>query len=611
MDGLMLRLLQMSLRGALLILLAALLRRLCLRILPKGLLRLLWVPALLTLLLPLPRPFSLSLPLPRSWQAAPILEAREPEVRLGAGAGETAEEGMAGADAAPLPADVGGAVRRLPIPALIWLGGAALAGLASLLLYLGEYARFRKALPLRSARARAWLRGHPVRRGLALRVLPGLRGPMTYGVLRPVILLPESPDWGSAPALMALEHEYAHVRHGDAAWKLLLHLALVLHWFNPAVWLMYPLLSRDLELGCDEAVLLRLGAERRRDFARLLLETGREARPTLFPGLGAGVLRERIGAVLRFRRAGLLRRGLAWLLMLGLSLCALCSFRAGAADLRFYRSGGLTLAVPREVDDLLYIEAPELTGEAEEVLFRIWERESMEAARELYPGSRQKWGLLLTLVRTDEETAGRYLRWTDGLQELLARDDRGHYYLAKHTAREGNMLTPSEETDMAGRWARRKLVNAWVRSLREHLSWTGSILTYYPAYGTAASGFFSAAMYTSHRRFHIALGEGEPVLLTGFAGAEDFLERLTWETGTESARGTACPAGEPIIVTRPTRDRALYFWPGSDLMLIRSDIGAADNVRYLYRVSLLDAPGEKAGDLLLRWYEAAERAAQN
>ena len=54
MGTLTLKLLQMSLHGAVLILIAALLRLLLLRSLPKGMLRLLWVPVLLALSFPLP-----------------------------------------------------------------------------------------------------------------------------------------------------------------------------------------------------------------------------------------------------------------------------------------------------------------------------------------------------------------------------------------------------------------------------------------------------------------------------------------------------------------------------------------------------------------------------
>lgn len=47
--------------------------------------------------------------------------------------------------------------------------------------------------------------------------------PLTYGVLRPVILLPKKAGWDSEEQLSyILLHEYVHVRRFDAAFKLLL-----------------------------------------------------------------------------------------------------------------------------------------------------------------------------------------------------------------------------------------------------------------------------------------------------------------------------------------------------------------------------------------------------
>ena len=33
----------------------------------------------------------------------------------------------------------------------------------------------------------------------------------------------------------------------------------MLHWFNPILWYAYILVSKDMEMACDEAVLRRLG----------------------------------------------------------------------------------------------------------------------------------------------------------------------------------------------------------------------------------------------------------------------------------------------------------------------------------------------------------------
>ena len=128
---------------------------------------------------------------------------------------------------------------------------------------------------------------------------------MTYGVLRPVILLPESAGKADTQALLcALDHELSHIRHFDAAWKPLIAAAACLHWFNPLVWAMAILAGRDIELCCDARVLRRGGKEERRAYASALLRM-EEARAHVLPLTNAfsrNALEERIGAIMNARK---------------------------------------------------------------------------------------------------------------------------------------------------------------------------------------------------------------------------------------------------------------------------------------------------------------------
>lgn len=613
MEELTLKLLRMSLHGAALILAAAFLRRVFSRRLPKGILRLIWLPVFLTLLVPLPELISVSVPLPAAVWTQP---AEEETLRLpGSDAGEspaarTEEETLRPARAETGPVGARTAGKRLPLLTLVWLTGAGAAGLAVFCLYLGEYARLHRAVLLRGDRAEAWLREHPLRRPLSLRVLPGLRGPMTYGILRPVILLPEEPDWDTPQTRFALEHEFVHVRHFDAAWKLLMNLTLAVHWFDPAVWLMSSLFDRDMELSCDETVLLRLGSRRREEFARMLLENVRRRSLAPFPGMGAGVLRERVYHIMAFRGGSALRRCLAVFLVLLLTLGTFCSLRAGAADERDYRSGGVTLSAPAEVAELLLVEMPALTGEAEEVLFRVYERESLEAAKEQHSGGRRSYGLLFTLLRMDEESAGKSLRRSIGTRSMLARDAEGYYYVLQQNTSESAMLTSSDTEDLDARWERRKLVNRWVRELREHIRWDRPVLTRYPAYSGYLSSWFASILYGTGKGYRLSCGDEGVYSLYDVPGTEELAGRLTWELVSESAHIFAIPEAEPIVLRRPSYDRALWFWEGSDLVLLCSDSGAMDSVRYYYRARMLDSPEETIGDLVREWYDAARAAGE-
>ena len=611
MEELTLKLLFMSLHGAVLILAAALLRRMLLRALPKGILRLIWAPVFLVLLLPLPELLTFSVPVPEVLRNAPLQEEAERTPWLDAfEAGNAAEpEAYAGRDGdAESAAAANTAGRRLPLLSLIWLTGAGAGGIFLLYLYLAEYARLRRAVPLQGEEIQNWLREHPLRRRLTLRVLPGLHGPLTYGVLRPVILLPEIPDLEDPGTRIALEHEFVHVRHLDTAWKLLMNLTLAIHWFDPAVWLMSGLFDRDMELSCDEAVLLRIGGKRREDFARMLLNNVKRRSLDPFPGMAAGVMRERVYHIMSFRRGSVPRRCLAFLLVLLLSAGAVSSLRAGAADERLYQNGGVVLSLPEAVADLLLVEVPELTGEREEVLFRVYELETVEAAKQLYPDTDTNYGLLLSIMRMDEGTAGKSLKHSLTTRSMLARDEAGYYYMMNRGSAEKSMLTAPETTDMDARWERRKLVSNWVRELREHIRWNVPVRTQYPAYSFVVSSWFARVLYGNGRGYHISCGEDGPYSLYESEERTDFAARLTWEAVSQSSHDYAIPQGEPIIMTDPARDRAMCFWAGSDVAILYSDVGALDSVRYYYRIRLLDSPEEKVGDLMNAWLEATKAA---
>ena len=99
-----------------------------------------------------------------------------------------------------------------------------------------------------------------------------ISSPLTFGVLRPVILVPKKTDWTDETALRyVLEHEFVHIQRFDVLSKLLLIAAVCVHWFNPLVWVMYVLANRDLELSCDETVLRRFGGDIRAAYARVLI----------------------------------------------------------------------------------------------------------------------------------------------------------------------------------------------------------------------------------------------------------------------------------------------------------------------------------------------------
>ncbi len=106
---------------------------------------------------------------------------------------------------------------------------------------------------------------------LPVYVAAGLPSPCLFGLPRPAVYV--TPEAASDPAMLrhVLAHELTHARHLDHLWGVLRAAALVVHWWNPLVWLAAALSRRDGELACDQGALERLGDGERRAYGETLL----------------------------------------------------------------------------------------------------------------------------------------------------------------------------------------------------------------------------------------------------------------------------------------------------------------------------------------------------
>ena len=152
-----------------------------------------------------------------------------------------------------------GAIRGLLV--LYWTGVA-------LVLLRTFVARARLVLVRRHARAltgRLWQTrmreaGHAVgvaTTGVRLAASRHVSVPVTWGILRPIVLLPTAALRWPADRLQAvLRHELVHVSARDAAMTLTARIACALFWFHPGVWWLARRFEADAEEASDDRVLL-------------------------------------------------------------------------------------------------------------------------------------------------------------------------------------------------------------------------------------------------------------------------------------------------------------------------------------------------------------------
>lgn len=320
--------LQMSLSGAVLVLVISLVRAAALYRLPKRIFPILWELAFLRLLLP----FSI----PSGFRVYAWIGASLP---------------ASGAD---------GSISALPqqsplIPAEqpagsilwgIWLIGMLVMAAGCIAVYLHGLREFQTALPVHHERAKEWLEQHPLKRRITIRQSDRILAPLTYGILRPVILIPKEMVWEDASYMLA--HEYVHIRRFDAAAKLIAAAVLCLHWFNPMVWVLYILFNRDIELACDECVIEQVGNAQ--DYARMLirLEAQKSGLLPFGSNFGRNAIEERIKAMTKTKKS-FITGGLALILVVAVLIAVSAAGRDSLTQLKesiAYQSRNIQFTIP-------------------------------------------------------------------------------------------------------------------------------------------------------------------------------------------------------------------------------------------------------------------------
>lgn len=214
---------------------------------------------------------------------------------------------------------------------IIWLIGVV----AMFLYFVCVHTYWRKiyetALPVDNMKILHWKEKHKLLRNMKVVQLDRAITPLTYGVIRPCIVIPKSVlEFDKEQMEYILSHEYVHIRHFDVVHKSILLICLCIHWFNPFVWILYILANRDIERFCDECVIKEYGTVKKRNYALTLIEflsTTIEGSP-FSNGFCKKSIEERIISIMKIRKTTKLGTVVSIVLALGITFLTFSSVSA-------------------------------------------------------------------------------------------------------------------------------------------------------------------------------------------------------------------------------------------------------------------------------------------
>lgn len=131
-----------------------------------------------------------------------------------------------------------------------------------------------------------------------------ISSPFVLGLLRPRIYLPFR--LSEQERAYIIHHEAFHIRRKDIYIKSMAFFLAAVYWFHPFVWLAFFCMGRDMEMSCDEHVLMEMGSGIKKDYSLSLLSfaSNRRLHPAGPLSFGEKDAKSRVKNVLGFRKPG-------------------------------------------------------------------------------------------------------------------------------------------------------------------------------------------------------------------------------------------------------------------------------------------------------------------
>lgn len=115
----------------------------------------------------------------------------------------------------------------------------------------------------------------PAKAKFSIFVSQHIATPFTIGIFSPRIILPASVVNTNA-CRMIVSHELEHVKNHDNLVKFLCLISMLLHWYNPFIYLLYWEICKVSEQVCDAAVIQNMSEAEIEQYKLLIIELGQK-----------------------------------------------------------------------------------------------------------------------------------------------------------------------------------------------------------------------------------------------------------------------------------------------------------------------------------------------
>ena len=208
----------------------------------------------------------------------------------------------------------------------VWLAGIAAMLLYALISYIIIRRKTKPSVPLRDN----------------VYLCDNIPTPFILGIIKPEIYIPSYMSEEDMSFVTA--HEAAHLKRKDHVWKPLGFVLLSIYWLNPAIWLAYILLCRDIELACDERVIKEMGTDIRKPYSLALINCSAPKKiitacPLAFGEVG---VKDRVKSVLSYKKPAFWVIIVAVILSIAVAVCFMTNPISVSYD-RIMNEQGLTI----------------------------------------------------------------------------------------------------------------------------------------------------------------------------------------------------------------------------------------------------------------------------